>query len=116
DVRLENGNLELNNLRYFNRGAEVRGLFTIEQIWKGPKSPLYGTAIGSVRPLASVNLPFVAEVDRVIALLSSDLASVGADGTVEDPKPYQIGLRDLGRGPITLLPAHAPAPHDPRPA
>jgi hypothetical protein len=103
DVRLENGNLELNNLQYFNRGTEVRGLFTIEQIWKGPKSPLYGTAIGSVRPLASINLPFVAEADRVIALLSSDLASVGADGTVEDPKPYQIGLRDLGRGLITLL-------------
>jgi hypothetical protein len=103
DVRFENGNLELNNLQYFNRGTEVRGVFTIEQIWKGAKSPLYGTAIGSVRPLASVNLPFVAEVDRVIALLSSDLASVGADGTVEDPKPYQIGLRDLGRGLITLL-------------
>jgi len=30
---LENGNLELNNLRYFNRGTEVRGMFTIEQVW-----------------------------------------------------------------------------------
>jgi hypothetical protein len=108
DVRLENGNLELNNLRYFNRGTEVRGMFTIEQVWKLPDSQLRGTAIGSLRPLSSVTLPFFAEADRLIALLSSDLASIGVEGTVKDPKPYQIGLRDLGAGLRTLLLGEVP--------
>lgn len=103
EVRLENGNLELNNLKYFNRGTEVRGMFTIEQIWNLPNSPFRGTAIGSVRPLANLNLPFIAEIDRLIALLSSDLASIGVEGTVKKYKTYQIGLRDLGAGLRTLL-------------
>ena len=103
EVRLENGDLELNNLRYFNRGTEARGMFTIEQLWKLPRSPVYGTVIGSVRPLANVNLPFIAEIDRVIALVSSDLASVGIEGMVDEYKVYQIGLRDLGSGLKMLL-------------
>jgi hypothetical protein len=103
EVRLENGNLELNNLQYFNRGTEVRGMFTIERVWDLPNSPLYGSAIGSLRALASLNLPFVAEFDRLIALLSSDLASIGVEGTVKKPDPYQIGIRDLGRSLQILL-------------
>jgi hypothetical protein len=116
EVRFENGNVELNNLRYFNRGTEVRAIFTIEQIWKGSKAPLYGSAIGSVRPLASLDLPFIAEIDRVIALLSADLASIGIDGTVEDPNPYQIGLRDLGGGLKTLLLGDVPQTKEQRKA
>jgi hypothetical protein len=103
EVRMENGNLELNNLRYFNRGTEVRGMFTIEKVWMLPRSPLTGTLIGSLRPLASLNLPFVAEIDRLIALLSSDLVSVGVDGTVEKPRGYQIGLREMGSGLRMLI-------------
>jgi hypothetical protein len=108
DVRMENGILELNNLRYFNRGTEVRGMFTIEQVWKLPDSPLHGTAIGSLRPLASISLPFFAEADRIIALLSSDLASIGVDGTVKNQHTYQIGLRDRGAGLRTLLLGEVP--------
>ena len=103
EVRLENGNLELNNLRYFNRGTEVRGMFTIERVWDLPYSPLYGSAIGSLRPMAALNLPFIAEFDRLIALVSSDLASIGVEGTVKDQNAYQIGIRDLGRSLQILL-------------
>ena len=78
-------------------------MFTIEQVWKLPHSPLRGTAIGSLRPLASLNLPFIAEIDRLIALLSSDLVSIGVEGTVDKPKAYQIGLRELGSGLRMLL-------------
>jgi hypothetical protein len=112
EVRMENGNLELNNLHYFNRGTEVRGMFTIEKAWMMPHSRLTGTLIGSLRPLASLNLPFVSEIDRLIALLSSDLVSVGVDGTVEKPRGYQIGLKDLGNGLHMLLFGQVPESGD----
>ena len=97
-VRLENGTLSLNNLTYFNRGTEIRSPgFTFERVWEMPQSPISGTAFGSARPLASLNLPFIAEADRLIALLSEDLIAIGVRGTVDDPQPYQLGLEGLGR-------------------
>lgn len=97
-VRLENGTLSLVNLRYFNRGTEIRspGL-TFERVWEMPNNPIRGTAFGSARPLASLKLPFIAEADRLIALLSEDLIAIGVDGTVDDPNVYQLGLEGLGR-------------------
>ena len=41
-------------------------------------------------------------------MLSSDLAAIGVEGTVKNPKTYQIGLKDLGAGLRTLLLGEVP--------
>jgi len=97
-IRMEGGDLALDNLHYFNSGTEVRGLATIEQMWKLPDSPIRGNAAASARPLSSLRLPFVSEADRVVALLQNDLLSFDIGGTVKDPKTKQILLTELGRG------------------
>jgi hypothetical protein len=102
-VRMEGGALELNNLRYFNSGTEVRGLLTIDEVWKMPDSPIRGNAAASARPLASLSLPFVSEADRVLALLQNDLLSFDIGGTLKDPAPRQILLKELGKGLRTIL-------------
>lgn len=102
-VRMEDGALELNNLRYFNRGTEVRGLVTIEQMWNLPDSPISGNAAASARPLASLQLPFVSEADRILALLQNDLLSFDIKGPLNDPQVEQILLKDVGRAMQTLL-------------
>ena len=102
-VRMEGGSLELNNLHYFNQGTELRALLTIDKLWNLPNSKIHGNAVGSSRPLASIQLPFVAEADRLLALLQNDLISVDITGSVEHPKTQQIFLKDLGRAMRTLL-------------
>ena len=98
EVRLENGTLSISNLRYFNRGTEIRSpSFTFERIWEMPNSPLTGTAFGSARPFSSLKLPFISEFDRLLGLLTEDLVAIGVRGTVDDPQPYQLGLEGLGR-------------------
>src|SRR5688500_10524219 len=69
----------------------------MEKVWLLPRSPIAGTAFGSARPLASLNLPFIAEFDRILALVQEDLIAFGFDGLVDDPNVYQLGLEGLGR-------------------
>jgi hypothetical protein len=102
-VRMENGSLELNNLRYFNRGTEVRALLTIDEMWNLPNSPVRGNAVGNARPLASLEIPFISEADRILALLQDDVASFDIRGTLKDPKVEQILLKDVGRALQILL-------------
>ena len=100
---MEGGSLELNNLHYFNQGTELRALLTIDKLWDLPKSHIHGNAVGSSRPLARIELPFVAEADRLLALLQNDLISVDIRGTLDKPKVEQILLKDVGRAMRTLL-------------
>jgi hypothetical protein len=102
-VRMEGGSLELNNLHYFNRGTEVRALLTIDRLWELPTSPVRGNAVGSSRPLASLQLPFIAEADRVLALLQNDLISVDISGPLNHPKVEQILLKDVARAMQNML-------------
>jgi hypothetical protein len=97
-VQLENGVLRLTNLEYFNRGTEVRSPeLEIQEVWKLPDSPMRGTLFGSLRPLASLNLPFIAEADRLIALVSADLVAITIEGTVKNGRYQQLGLKELGQ-------------------
>ena len=34
ELRLEGGSLYVNNLRYFNRGTEIRALASIDDVWR----------------------------------------------------------------------------------
>ncbi len=75
-AQLDGGVLTISHLTYFNRGTEVHAQARIDNVWKFPDSPVSGTAVGSARPLSSIKLPLIADVDQIFNLLQSDLTSV----------------------------------------
>jgi hypothetical protein len=96
DVRFESGNLSVTNLRYFNRGTEIDALATISNVANLPDSKLSGSAIGSLRPLSQIKLPFFSDVDTLLAILQQGLTSVTLGGTVRDYKVQAALFKDLG--------------------
>lgn len=98
-LRMEQGTLHIPNLYYFNRGIEVRGVMTATEMWNVPDNPLYGSAVGTARPLKSIKIPLFAEADAIISSLQGQLTSVEFKGTVRNPtRDYirQLGLTQLG--------------------
>ncbi|HEY2586656.1 MAG TPA: hypothetical protein VGI81_12905 [Tepidisphaeraceae bacterium] len=93
---MEDGRLHVARLYYFNRGIEVRGVATVDQMWNLPDSPLQGTVIGTARPLKNIRLPLFAETDAILAALQNSLTTVGFGGTLRNPSGfYLVSLREL---------------------
>ena len=104
-LHMEAGKLHVTNLYYFNRGIEVRGVATVDQMWDLPRNPMHGTAAGSARPLKNVHLPLIAEADAIIGALEGQLTAVEFAGSVREPtKSYirLLGAREMG-GEIRAL-------------
>jgi hypothetical protein len=89
-ARLEGPRLEVPILRYTNRGVDIWANAAVVDIFKVGDSPIEGTAAGSARPLKDLKLPFMADVDKVLAALQGGLATVAIEGTVKQPKPRVI--------------------------
>jgi hypothetical protein len=85
-VRLESGNLSVTDLRYFDRGTEVTGLATITDLADLPNSPLKGSAAGSLHPFSQINLPFISDVDTLLAIVQRSVTPMVISGTVHKPK------------------------------
>ncbi len=94
DVRMEDGALYMNNLRYFNRGTEIRAMATVGDVWRMPKSPVSGTAVGNARPFAEAKLPLFSTFDRILTQIQP--TGVAIRGTVEDPKIRPTAFDDVG--------------------
>jgi hypothetical protein len=103
DLRFEADTLYVNNVRYVNRGTEIRAQAVVREVWKLPNSPLFGTAVGSVRPFSSLKLPLLADVDDVLAVIQRDVTSVVVEGTVQDPKVRPVPFGEIGAGMRSLL-------------
>jgi hypothetical protein len=94
---MEQGNLHVSNLYYFNKGIEVRGVAEIAQSWKFPDCPINGSITGTARPLKSIKLPLFAEADAILSAVQGTLTSVMFGGTVRNPGNYQlVSLAQLG--------------------
>ena len=96
ELRVEDGRMIVENLRYFNRGTEIRAVAQIDRVWLLPNSPITGTAVGTARPLRDVRLPFFADLDQVLSAVQRNLTTVAIDGTVRDPVPRPITFDDAG--------------------
>jgi hypothetical protein len=94
EVRMEGGALHVNNLRYYNRGTEIRAMASIDEIWRLPKSPLTGTAVGNARPFSEVKLPLFSTFDRVLTLAQPTGVAIG--GTVDNPRVRPTAFDDVG--------------------
>jgi len=96
-LHMEDGTLHVLDLHYFNRGIEVRGVATIDQMWKVPDSPLHGSALGAARPLRDIRLPLFAETDALFSALQGALTAVQFDNTLRKPGNFQqLRLNQLG--------------------
>lgn len=95
-ARLEGKRLEIPALRYFNRGADIWANAAVVDLFQGAKSPIEGTAAGSIKPLRDLKLPFIADVDKIISALSGSVATVRLEGTVGDPDPKVIPFAESG--------------------
>jgi hypothetical protein len=96
-ARLEGANLSVTSARIFNRGVEIRGQLNSTAIWALPDNPISGTAVGSVRPLRDLKLPFLADVDQVLSVLQSNLTTVRVGGTLRNPKVDSGAFADIGQ-------------------
>lgn len=101
---MEDGLLSLNNVRYFNRGVELRAVADIDRVWEMPDSPLEGTAMGNARPFRDLRLPlFGTDLDKVLTALQGDAAAFRLAGTVRDYKLIGLAFKDIGEGMQMLI-------------
>ncbi|MGB7159931.1 MAG: hypothetical protein WBD40_17830, partial [Tepidisphaeraceae bacterium] len=103
DLRFEADTLYVNNIRYFNRGTEIRATTTIHEVWKLPDSPIEGTAAGSVRPFSALRLPLLADVDDVLNVLQQDVLPVRISGTVRHPRVELVPFSEISGAMRSLL-------------
>ena len=83
-VHMEMGKLHVSRLYYFNRGIEVNGVATIDQLWNLPDCPLSGSASGTARPLKNIRLPLFAEADALLSSLQGTLTNIMFDNTLRN--------------------------------
>jgi hypothetical protein len=91
-MRLEGRTLEIPGFVYFNRGVEIRGAGSIEDISLGARSRVEGYAVGSTRVLKAIRLPGVRELDRLMASLQTALASAQTQRTLGEPEVEVVPL------------------------
>jgi hypothetical protein len=96
EARLEGHRLEIPVMRYFNRGADIWANMAVVDLFKGTSSSIEGTAAGSIRPLRELKLPFMADVDKIVQVLSGSIATVNIQGTVGEPNPVKILFGESG--------------------
>ena len=96
-IHLERNTLTVTEMRYFNRGVEVRAVATVGNVSDFPDCPLTGSAVGSAQPLANTKLPLLADVNDILsALQKTILQSISIEGTVRNPKWHGILFGDIG--------------------
>lgn len=96
-AHMEMGKLHVSRLYFFNRGIEVNGVATVDQIWNLPDCPLNGSASGTARPLKNIRLPLFAEADALLSSLQGTLTNIMFDNTLRNPGNFQIvSLAQLG--------------------
>ncbi len=102
-IRVQDGNLQFSNVKYFNRGTEIIAVIAVQKIWQMPDSPIHGTAVGTARPLKEIKLPFLADVDQILTALQGAVTTVGIKGTVRERKIEPLMLNEIGGDMRRLL-------------
>jgi hypothetical protein len=96
-IHLESNTLTVTEMRYFNRGVEVRAVAKVNDLASVPDSPITGSAVGSAMPLANTKLPLLADVGDILsALQKTILQSISIEGSVRNPKWHPILFGDIG--------------------
>ncbi|MDP9172939.1 MAG: AsmA family protein [Planctomycetota bacterium] len=103
DLRLQDNAMEITAMHYFDRGTEVRLSGAISNILAAPASPIIATAVGSARPLASLDLPGLGDIDGAFSVIQQDSISVQIGGTLASPTANPIAFGNLTEGMRQIL-------------
>jgi hypothetical protein len=97
DFRIEGSDLVIAQLRYFNRGTEIRASGAVRDFRAGPEAKLNIGAIGSARPLSQIKIPGFASVDKMFAALQANLTTVQIEGTLREPKTRIVSFSEISQ-------------------
>ena len=64
-------------------------------IFAGPQSPVNGVAVGAVRPLKDINLPFFSDLDRALRVVQTGAASVRVSGTLAEYESKLVPFAEI---------------------
>src|SRR5690606_11249477 len=95
---------------YFNRGTDIVASLRIEDIFAGADSPINGFAVGRVRPLRDLGLPFMKNLDDILVAVQTGGASVRIRGTLATRRLTPPPLRDIGNALRGLFGNCSPPP------
>jgi hypothetical protein len=107
DFSLDGETVNISALRYFDRGTEVRASGYISDAFAAPHCLVQMTAVGSVRPFASISLPGLSDLDNVMGAVQHDALAIKIDGYMDqlnDPGVVKtIAFSSIGNGLQNLL-------------
>lgn len=102
-LRFEGSSLHIPSFEYFNRGVEIRGSGSINDLSKGRESQVNGYAFGSARPLKGINLLGIGELDKLMTSLQKNVTSVKVNGTLDNYNVEIVPFKDISKGLRVLL-------------
>lgn len=94
-LQVEGQRLVVPSFYYFNRGLEVRGAGSMDNLALGRNSPITGYAMGSTRPLKDFPLPGAEELDRLMKSLQTGAVSVQIAGQLRQPDVSVIPFPEI---------------------
>ncbi|HEY1922308.1 MAG TPA: hypothetical protein VGG44_06045 [Tepidisphaeraceae bacterium] len=103
DFTVQRRNIAISGMRYFDRGAEVHAGGGIADFTKLANSPIDFTIVGSARPLKSISLPGVSDIDDVLDAIQRGAVTVHVGGTFNHPETHQVLFSDLGQEMQNIL-------------
>jgi hypothetical protein len=100
---IQNKNIYLSSLRYFDKGTEVRLSGEIDDISRLPHSRVSIIAVGSIRPLASIHIPGLSDFDDALATIQHSAFAIKITGYLDKPTEKAIPFAEVGNEMKSLL-------------
>ncbi|HEX4053092.1 MAG TPA: hypothetical protein VHX86_02395 [Tepidisphaeraceae bacterium] len=103
DFTIQNKNADISAMRYYDKGSEIRIIGQIADLLHLPHSRINLIGVGSARPLSSIDIPGVSDIDKALGAIQHDAVSVKITGFLDKPKTTPILFGDLTRDMKNLL-------------
>ena len=76
DFTIQNKNADISAMRYYDKGSEIRIIGQIADLLHLPHSRINLIGVGSARPLSSIDIPGVSDIDKALGAIQHDAVSV----------------------------------------
>lgn len=101
--RLRGGQLDVPSFSYFNSPVYATAALTLGNAFAVLNSPIRGYVIGTARPLKDIELPFLADLDKIGDALQRSATTLAVEGTVGDAQTVPSSLKAFGSDFQNLL-------------
>jgi hypothetical protein len=103
DFHIAQKSVSITSLRYFDRGAEVHAAGIIREVSKLSHSPIDITLVGSLRPLKSIDLPGVSDIDEALNAVQRNAVTIRVTGDFNKPVTKRVLFSDINQDVQNLL-------------